>query len=454
MASHFVQGFVNTLEEIGKLPHPYAAIADYIEKVSLLPRRPVWAQVLSVANLIASIFMLCVAMLTCAIQIRNKRFSLYSITQDYIIRPNAAICFAIGCIGYSVMSIAEIWLEIVQEKSPQDNNAQGRAALTGIKGFFLWEGAWGFSWSSAGQFICAKWRPPWQADSSYNKIPSWVIWALNSTFILIAILAAGLPVVAFGLLEYREKHSLGLLNSAIKELRMMDRDPKVEFSLTTALLVLKPLFQLLPVLDSIIFLLRLGTMSWLCTLFVAMLAQAGLIGFSLCYQNEMGTTSSIWDTFLQMLMLRPQEKPSTSSAVDYFRESNVTVIISITILVTGSSFIPITIWQYYNTKLENITSLPYWLVLDLSSSCILSVVVNVVMFATLKQIIRISKPTSNSNSKNHTMMSSDEIRMQRSIWSVNGAQSQLPQVDLEQTSSDIDWGTTEDSSGLEVIYEK
>lgn len=442
MASSLVQGFLATLETISHSPHPYAAIADYITTMTLLPKRPVWAQVLSVGNLIASVFMLCVATLTCAIQIQKKRFSLGRINPDHIVRPNAAVCFAIGCIGYSTMSIAELCLEMAQEQSPRDSNARGRAALTGIKGVCLWEGAWCFSWSSAGQFICAKWRPPWQADSTYDKIPRLVVFSLNSTFILMAIIAAGFPVIGFTMVEHYEKEALSLVTFVVKELYRIDRDPKAGYSLGTALLVLQPLYNLLPTLDTIILLLKITTMAWICTLIVAILAQAALIGFSLYYQHEMGVKCSVWNTCLQMLKIRPDEKPSTSSALNYFRERDVTVILSATILITGTSFIPLAIWQYYNTTLEHFTSVSYWLVLDLSSSCVLSVVVNVVMFATLKQIIRLSQPVLN----NETVVSSDKIRMQKSIWRAGAKKSKPPQVHLEQSSGGIEWDVAKYSS--------
>jgi hypothetical protein len=50
------------------------------------------------------------------------------------------------------------------------------------------------------------------------------------------------------MVEHYEKEALSLVTFVVKELYRIDRDPKAGYSLGTALLVLQPLYNLLPTL--------------------------------------------------------------------------------------------------------------------------------------------------------------------------------------------------------------
>ncbi|POV99911.1 hypothetical protein PSTT_13478 [Puccinia striiformis] len=70
------------------------------------------------------------------------------------------------------------------------SNPEAKVHIPGIKYVIIWIGVWCFCWSTACQYICARWDPPWQSNSSdrtLNIVPYSVIVMLNYIYLQRAV---------------------------------------------------------------------------------------------------------------------------------------------------------------------------------------------------------------------------------------------------------------------------
>ncbi|KAH9823522.1 hypothetical protein DFH28DRAFT_922397 [Melampsora americana] len=296
----------------------------------------------------------------------------------------------------SVVSVVETVMWILGNHVKGIDNMHGRAALAGIKFVFLWEGAWCFSWSSAGHYICSKWRPPWQPADMHSKIPALLVWCLNTTFIVAALAALLFPLITFTMVELRAQDLISSVASVCIRLRRLDEHKVVKFEFSTAMVVLRPLLHSLPKLVQLIF---------IC------LASA--------QRRVLGPKDSFWTTIVRKVIYKANNLTSTSSAqkpaFNYAREQNVLILISLIILISGTAFMPVPILEYRNATIENIAGVTDQLMTDLPSSplkistFVASTISNILMLLVLLQTIRLSTPKYSSGSQ--TTVRSDDFRM-------------------------------------------
>ncbi|KAH9823520.1 hypothetical protein DFH28DRAFT_1216970 [Melampsora americana] len=416
-----MDSFEAALKVVSNSTHPYSALADYIITSTVSVKRPLWAKTLFVGNIFADILLLSLALATCVIRTRDGNFTLGCITRDYIVRPNYAICFAIGCIGYSIMSIIEIAAWFAAEHMNDAKTTRGRVVLVAGKYIFLWLGCWCFTWSSAGYYICAKWRPPWLPQHREKNLPSMVVWALNSTFIISALIAITLPLVTFGLVEVHVHYLLGLLFSGASHLRRLDRHHVVEFDVLTALRVLKPLFSIGPLLDTMVNLMRLGTLVWLGIVLLLVAVQMIFVYLSISQRRSLGATETIWETCKKTILNKPGDanRSTKSSLVNHLQEQNLILILSAAIFFVAGIFVPFLLWVYYNVDIGNLITVRLELMTNMITSSVVVVSAVILSIGTLKQTLRLSRLRAHSNDP--TVCSVDELtrsgesRKQKSI---------------------------------------
>ncbi|EGG01227.1 uncharacterized protein MELLADRAFT_57451 [Melampsora larici-populina 98AG31] len=102
MSADTIAGFLAVFESVRHQPRPYSALSDYLASIAVLPRWKGGVVVLPFSSIILNFILLITAVGTCFVKIRCKTFHLGSINQDRILRPNSAVCFALGCIVYSL----------------------------------------------------------------------------------------------------------------------------------------------------------------------------------------------------------------------------------------------------------------------------------------------------------------------------------------------------------------
>ncbi|KAH9823523.1 hypothetical protein DFH28DRAFT_881219 [Melampsora americana] len=102
MSATSISAFLAAFETIRNQPQPYSALSDYLASIVATPRWKNGIQVLPFSSIGLNLLLLSTASATCLVRIRFKTFNLGSINQDHILRPNSGVCWALGCIVFSV----------------------------------------------------------------------------------------------------------------------------------------------------------------------------------------------------------------------------------------------------------------------------------------------------------------------------------------------------------------
>lgn len=414
MSENSIAGFVALLGSISQSSQPYADIADYLVSMSAPAVRPAWAQVISVGNILASFALLSAGLWTCLIRVQAGNFSIGCIANNKILQPNAAIGFALGCIGYSSLAIIDLSLALVADH--QHVVKPGRAALPGIKFISLWIGCWCFSWSIFGHYTSSRWDPSGQfnfGQAGTSQVPRVVIFALNFTFISSTLFAFISTLATFSIFEHRTQQVVKVISSAVVILRSLDESHRGQpFSLTKAIEVLQPLAGLLPLSVKVVMSLKAGVMVWIICEVLMILAHLAFVYLTFSQKCLMGPTVSFWETLVQVI--KDQYPKQASPRINYAREQNVLLILSVMILFTSCLLGPVAVWQYVNTTLEQINTLNYSLRTELVVSCTVSLVTNIVMFKTLAQTRRFARSTV-TPATTQCPTGSDDIRMSKGV---------------------------------------
>ncbi|POV95595.1 hypothetical protein PSTT_16153 [Puccinia striiformis] len=104
------------------------------------------------------------------------------------LRPNATGCVTTCYVLYDIFAIIGIGMQLAIDYGI--SNPEAKVHIPGIKYVIIWIGVWCFCWSTACQYICARWDPPWQSNSSdrtLNIVPYSVIVMLNVIFVGVAV---------------------------------------------------------------------------------------------------------------------------------------------------------------------------------------------------------------------------------------------------------------------------
>lgn len=399
MSAAYISEFLAAIGTLRQKPHPYSALSHYLASMAALPRWKNGVQVLLYSTIAMNLLLLSAAVLTCFIKIRCGTFHLGSINQDYLLRPNSPVLFALGCVVYSILSVAESLIWITGNDSKGIVTTRGRAALGGIKFIFLWEGAWCFSWNSAGHYICSKWRPPWQPACIHRQIPILVVWGLNTTFMVAALAALLIPLITFTLVELQAQDFLSSIASVCRKLRRLDKHKVVKFDFPTAILILSPLVQALPKLLYLVKCMQIGIGAWFSVLCLIILAQLVFICLAFLQRRVLAPADSLWATIRGMVTYKANADLNSAqkSAFNQAREQRVIMRISFIILLTGTAFLPVVVMQYRAATLEHIRGARSQLWTDLISTFVSTALATVIMIAIFLQTLRLSNQRSKAS---------------------------------------------------------
>ncbi|EGG08583.1 Hypothetical protein MELLADRAFT_105031 [Melampsora larici-populina 98AG31] len=147
------------------------------------PSNPKWARAILITMLLAHIIMLLLASSVLLLRILSKKFTLASITRLAVTGLGMQLA-----IDYGI------------------SNPAAKVHIPGIKYVIVWIGVWCFCWSTACQYICARWDPPWQSNSmdrKLNIVPLPVVMMLNVMSVGLAIIGVALIMTVFSLANYQ-----------------------------------------------------------------------------------------------------------------------------------------------------------------------------------------------------------------------------------------------------------
>ncbi|EGG04261.1 uncharacterized protein MELLADRAFT_117118 [Melampsora larici-populina 98AG31] len=453
MSDNLMGGVVSLLSSVSNTTHPYAKVADHLAAIVTPPERPTWAKVITAANIVANLWMLSAAVSTCVMRKRIGTFSLGNITNcmmeisDNLVRPNACVCFALGIIGLSTLTIIQFTWDLVAEA--RHTVLPGRLALPGSKFLFKWAGSCCFSWSTAAHQICGKWDPPWRpnmmAQGSPSQVPRSVVWTINITFtVLTAVVFTSITTV-YSLGEVSIQKATSSTSNVVEKFRALDASGD-QFSLTEALRLLQPLLGLSSVLEQMSFYMKLGALLWIIWDCLDVVIQFFNIQLTIQQKRKLGCKIGVWDTLRQIMT---KNSNISSQTIDYVHEQNIMIIISGIILIACLILVPVLIWTYINSSIDEVLTANFVLINDLSISCLITLIGNVLMFKILSQTMRFYRSKRNPEK---TFTTSDELRMRKSIFCSNRQVKQdepsifLPPENLEdpeaQISESCEWTET------------
>ncbi|KAH9821666.1 hypothetical protein DFH28DRAFT_882776, partial [Melampsora americana] len=373
MSNHVIGGVVSLLNSLNNTPHPYAKIADHLASIVTPPERPTWAKVITVANIVANLCMLSAAVATCVMRKRIGTFSLGNITNelidhhmhlvDNLVRPNACVCFALGVIGFSALSIIQFTLALVSES--MHTVLPGRAALPGIKFLFKWAGSCCFSWSTAAHHICSKWDPSWRQSmmpqGGRSQVPRLVVWSINVTFTLLILVVFTSVIAIFSSGEIYIQQAASSTVHVVKRFRALDaRDH--HYSLKDALKVLKPLLGLATVLEQISSHVKVGAILWFFWDCLDVVLQFVNVYLAIRQKRDLGPKIGVQDTLRQIMT---NQSKISSRTINYLHEQNIMIIISGIIFIACLVLAPILIWTYLNSSIDMVLKVDFVLKSDL-----------------------------------------------------------------------------------------
>ncbi|KAH9811041.1 hypothetical protein DFH28DRAFT_983508 [Melampsora americana] len=398
MSDPSTQGFLSNLSTLSASPHPYAALADYLTVNTKVPVRPVWAQVLSMFIIVTNLFMLIGSLWICAIRIQHKRFTLGSITKDRFIRPNPAVCMAVGSAGYCICEIIQQMSILFMEHDI--SNIDGRLALYGIKFMFVWLVAWCYAWGSVGHHICNIWDPPWQRNVPQDvkaRIPPLIVHFMNFTFVLLTCVAVIFIYSIFIFVDVEQRRTVEVYEAVKIALRDLDRSSS-GFDLPTALLTLEPLTRIISVTNTFISHLKVGIAGWIFFGFLQALLQAICICLIISERRKMAVSFNFKETITSIF--KTTERNHKSSAINFKKEQTILLFISMTMMSSVVSYLPVAIISYFVLQTPaDLRKVKFSLVMELPPSLYITLINSIYVSLTLSQTLRISKAKQRSSAR-------------------------------------------------------
>ncbi|POV95825.1 hypothetical protein PSHT_15471, partial [Puccinia striiformis] len=130
-----------------------------------------WSRVTLITMLVAHLIMLIMALSVILVRMANGKFMLGYITRHGVLRPNATGCVTTCYVLYDICA-RDYWIGMQLAIDYGISNPEAKVHIPGIKYVIIWIGVWCFCWSTACQYICARWDPPWQSNSSDRTLTS------------------------------------------------------------------------------------------------------------------------------------------------------------------------------------------------------------------------------------------------------------------------------------------
>lgn len=134
------------------------------------PRTYSWSRATLMTMLVAHLIMLLMAISVVLVRLSGRKFMIGYITRHGVLRPNATGCVTVCYILYDIFAVVGLGMQLAIDYGI--SNPEAKVHIPGIKYVIIWIGVWCFCWSTACQYICARWDPPWQSNSSDRKLNS------------------------------------------------------------------------------------------------------------------------------------------------------------------------------------------------------------------------------------------------------------------------------------------
>ncbi|POV94599.1 hypothetical protein PSHT_16120 [Puccinia striiformis] len=166
---------------------------------------------------------------------KNGEREIYAgyITRHGVLRPNATGCVTTCYVLYDIFAIIGIGMQLAIDYGI--SNPEAKVHIPGIKYVIIWIGVWCFCWSTACQYICARWDPPWQSNSSdrtLNIVPYSVIVMLNVIFVGVAVFSVAIIITVFSLSNTQYiylQRAVDSIEIALAQVNMTSANPEIAF---------------------------------------------------------------------------------------------------------------------------------------------------------------------------------------------------------------------------------
>ncbi|PLW11648.1 hypothetical protein PCANC_09912 [Puccinia coronata f. sp. avenae] len=198
-----------------------------------------WSRVTLITMLVAHLMMLFMALSVILVRLSNRKFMLGYITRHGVLRPNATGCVTVCYVLYDIFAVVGLGMQLAIDYGISDPEA--KVHIPGIKYVIIWIGVWCFCWSTACQYICARWDPPWQSNSSdrkLNVVPYSVIVMLNIIFVGVAIISVAIIVTVFSLSNSQYiylNRAVDSIEAALMKFNIASANPEVAFQVASQL---------------------------------------------------------------------------------------------------------------------------------------------------------------------------------------------------------------------------
>ncbi|KAH9443384.1 hypothetical protein Pst134EA_031334 [Puccinia striiformis f. sp. tritici] len=192
-----------------------------------------WSRVTLITMLVAHLIMLIMALSVILVRMANGKFMLGYITRHGVLRPNATGCVTTCYVLYDIFAIIGIGMQLAIDYGI--SNPEAKVHIPGIKYVIIWIGVWCFCWSTACQYICARWDPPWQSNSSdrtLNIVPYSVIVMLNVIFVGVAVFSVAIIITVFSLSNTQYiylQRAVDSIEIALAQVNMTSANPEIAF---------------------------------------------------------------------------------------------------------------------------------------------------------------------------------------------------------------------------------
>ncbi|KNE96333.1 hypothetical protein PSTG_10451 [Puccinia striiformis f. sp. tritici PST-78] len=354
-----------------------------------------WSRVTLITMLVAHLIMLIMALSVILVRMANGKFMLGYITRHGVLRPNATGCVTTCYVLYDIFAIIGIGMQLAIDYGI--SNPEAKVHIPGIKYVIIWIGVWCFCWSTACQYICARWDPPWQSNSSdrtLNIVPYSVIVMLNVIFVGVAVFSVAIIITVFSLSNTQYiylQRAVDSIEMALAQVNMTSANPEIAFEAASNLPG-HPLSKLHHLIHQF--------SHWLKIRITTCLALNSCL--------LMAYTPFIFSTYRQLKQYkklapkdwaeskkgpqkhpRPQKKGARIDCKKEMRSLLLTAGVIYSVLLVEW---PLLVWEFVHISAGQCRSGDGLAIREMASDVIISIIGNVIIAVILAQTIRIVQP--------------------------------------------------------------
>ncbi|KAG0142735.1 hypothetical protein CROQUDRAFT_218570 [Cronartium quercuum f. sp. fusiforme G11] len=369
----------------------YHAVHSFLRSKNDPPTNPSWARVTLITMLLAHVIMLLIAACVLSLRMLSKKFTLASITRHGVLRPNATGCVTICCILYDIFAVAGLGMQLAIDYGI--SNPAAKVHIPGIKYVIIWIGVWCFCWSTACQYICARWDPPWQSgsmDRKLNIVPLPVVMMLNIMSVGIAIVGVAIIMTVFSLANYQYTQLSDAVDYIEATLAKMSLKHEEQTYEVLSNLPNMPLNKLDHLIHRFSFWLKIRIFVCLALNSTLLVVYSPFIIFTYVQLKQYRKfTPKDW---VESKKGPQKSKRKKSTRIDCRKEMRTLLATAGTIYSVLIVEWPLLVWEYLHISAGHCHSAEGLVIREMASDVIVSIIGNLVIGATLAQTIRIIQP--------------------------------------------------------------